>query len=103
MTNTSAGHLVADEAPTHPEEIRSEFDLRVGKHITLQGWARITPAGLICSGLSSPWWRLPWATLPGRSPRGGDEPSDRLGPLPMPLHRFRRQVGEDVVIAVDDR
>lgn len=52
MTNDRAGHLVADEAPTHPEEIRSEFDWRVGKHITLQGRARITPAGLICSGLA---------------------------------------------------
>jgi hypothetical protein len=36
----------------HPEEIKSIFDLRVGKHITLQGTARITPAGVISAGIS---------------------------------------------------
>ena len=35
-----------------PEEIKSIFDLRVGKHITLQGTARITPAGVISAGIS---------------------------------------------------
>ncbi|WP_327525117.1 hypothetical protein [Bosea sp. (in: a-proteobacteria)] len=48
--------VVAEEPPTslpsHPEEIRSAFELRLGKHITLQGSARITPAGVICSGLA---------------------------------------------------
>jgi hypothetical protein len=38
--------------PSHPEEIKSEFDLRVGKHITLQGSARITPAGVISTGIA---------------------------------------------------
>jgi hypothetical protein len=37
---------------SHPEEIKSIFDLRVGKHITLQGTARITPAGVISAGIS---------------------------------------------------
>lgn len=37
---------------SHPEEIRSAFELRLGKHITLQGSARITPAGLICAGIA---------------------------------------------------
>lgn len=37
---------------SHPEEIKSVFDLRVGKHITLQGSARITPAGVISSGIA---------------------------------------------------
>lgn len=39
-------------APSHPEEIRSSFELRLGKHVTLQGSARITPAGVICSGIA---------------------------------------------------
>lgn len=39
-------------APAHPEEIRSAFELRLGRHITLQGSARITPAGVICSGIA---------------------------------------------------
>lgn len=52
MAEITAGDVAAGIASTHPEEIRSEFDLRVGKHITLQGKIRITPAGLICSGLA---------------------------------------------------
>jgi len=48
---------VAEEQPSpeilsHPEEIKSVFDLRVGKHITLQGSARITPAGVISAGIA---------------------------------------------------
>ncbi|CAN7184017.1 hypothetical protein LJR030_000368 [Rhizobium sp. LjRoot30] len=39
-------------SPSHPEEIKSTFDLRVGNHITLQGSARITPAGVICTGIA---------------------------------------------------
>lgn len=52
MTDVKAEPAIFDAAPTHPEEIRSVFDLRIGKHITLQGKVRITPAGLICSGLA---------------------------------------------------
>lgn len=39
-------------ASSHPEEIKSVFDLRVGKHVTLQGSARITPAGVISAGIA---------------------------------------------------
>jgi len=39
-------------AGAHPEEIKSVFDLRLGKHITLQGSARITPAGVISAGIA---------------------------------------------------
>ena len=39
-------------APSHPEEIKSVFELRMGKHITLQGSARITPAGVISTGIA---------------------------------------------------
>ena len=40
------------EAPvTHPEEMRGDFDLRIGKHINLQGRGRITPAGIVTGGL----------------------------------------------------
>lgn len=52
MVETKMEPATFDAPPSHPEEIRSEFDLRVGKHITLQGKARITPAGLICSGIA---------------------------------------------------
>ena len=48
---------VAKEEPSpaitsHPEEIKSVFDLRLGKHVTLQGSARITPAGVISAGIA---------------------------------------------------
>jgi hypothetical protein len=42
-----------DEAvPTHPEEMKAVYDVRVGKWITLQGSARITPAGMIATGIA---------------------------------------------------
>ncbi len=44
--------VAAEAFPAHPEEMRAEFDLRVGRHVTLQGRARITPAGVICTGIS---------------------------------------------------
>ncbi len=47
-----AGEEPSPENPSHPEEIRSAFELRVGKHITLQGSARVTPAGVISSGIA---------------------------------------------------
>ena len=40
------------EAPiTHPEEVRVEFDLFIGKNINLKGSGRVTPAGVISVGL----------------------------------------------------
>lgn len=40
-----------DPPLTHPEEMRGEFDLRIGKNINLKGTARTTPAGLITTGM----------------------------------------------------
>lgn len=37
---------------THPEEMKAVYDVRVGKWITLQGSARITPAGMIATGIA---------------------------------------------------
>ena len=42
----------SSELSSHNEEIKSVFDLRVGKHITLQGSARITPVGVISVGIA---------------------------------------------------
>jgi hypothetical protein len=42
----------APAVPSPPEEIRSVFDLRLGKHVTLQGSASITPAGVISAGIA---------------------------------------------------
>lgn len=43
---------VAEPVATHPEEMKAVFDMRVGKWITLQGSARITPAGMVCTGIA---------------------------------------------------
>lgn len=40
-------------APTHPEEMKAVFDWKVGKWITMQGTARITPAGVVCTGIAT--------------------------------------------------
>jgi len=42
----------ADPPATHPEEMRAEFDLAIGKNINIKGTARVTPAGLICAGIA---------------------------------------------------
>lgn len=41
-----------DEIPTHPEEMRTSFNLRIGRSVSLQGSARITPAGVVTAGLT---------------------------------------------------
>jgi hypothetical protein len=41
------------ESPSHPEEIRADYELRVGNLITVQASARITPAGVICAGIAA--------------------------------------------------
>lgn len=38
--------------PSHPEEIRATYDYRIGKSVTLQGTARITPAGIVTAGIT---------------------------------------------------
>jgi hypothetical protein len=40
------------EAPiTHPEEMRGQFDLRIGRYIHLTGHGRLTPANIVAAGL----------------------------------------------------
>ena len=41
------------EAPSHPEEIRADYELRLGKLVTAQASARITPAGVISAGIAA--------------------------------------------------
>jgi hypothetical protein len=51
--NGSAMDEPDTDIPTHPEEIRSNFDLRIGKSISLKGSARITPAGIVTAGVTT--------------------------------------------------
>jgi len=52
VMNDAEEPAVPDAIGTHPEEIRTEFELHAGEHITLHGRLRITPAGLISAGLA---------------------------------------------------
>lgn len=36
----------------HPEEMRATYALRLGSKITLSGTARITPAGVVTTGIA---------------------------------------------------
>jgi len=38
--------------PTHPEEVKATYELRLGKLATIQASARITPAGIIATGIT---------------------------------------------------
>lgn len=42
----------SEPMPSHPEEMKSVFDLRIGKWITVQASARMTPAGVITLGIA---------------------------------------------------
>ena len=43
--------LKAESAPVHPEEIKQDVDLRIGKNIALKATVRTTPAGLVTAGV----------------------------------------------------
>lgn len=51
--NDTAAVPPAEPMPTHPEEMKAVYDLRVGKLISLQGSARMTPAGLVTAGIAA--------------------------------------------------
>jgi len=59
----------ADDIPTHPEEMKATYNLRVGKSISLQGSARITPAGVVTIGVTTLLVALAFAALAPRRRR----------------------------------
>ena len=50
---TDANPPIGNDIPTHPEEMKANYDLRIGKSISLQGSARITPAGVVTIGITT--------------------------------------------------
>ena len=48
MSNTNG----VDAVPAHPEELKATYDYRIGKSISLQGTARMTPAGLVALAIA---------------------------------------------------
>ena len=41
-----------DAIPSHPEEMKASFNLRIGDRISLEGSARMTPAGVVTGGIA---------------------------------------------------
>ena len=52
-----------NDIPTHPEEMKATYNLRIGKSISLQGSARITPAGVVTVGITTLLVALAFAAL----------------------------------------
>lgn len=52
MQDALPSQLPDQDIPTHPEEMKTSFTLRIGKSISLQGSARITPAGVVTTGIT---------------------------------------------------
>lgn len=66
MTDAATPPLDND-IPTHPEEMKATYNVRIGKSISLQGSARITPAGVVTIGVTTLLVALAFAALaPGR-------------------------------------
>ena len=51
MVDTNIQKPAAD-VPLHPEEMKATSEIRIGKWISIQSTARITPAGVIATAIS---------------------------------------------------
>lgn len=40
------------DLPTHPEEMNATYELNVGRMISIRATARITPAGVLTTGIA---------------------------------------------------
>jgi hypothetical protein len=60
---------IDNDIPTHPEEMKASYNLRIGKSISLQGSARITPAGVVTIGVTTLLVALAFAALVPRGRR----------------------------------
>ncbi|MEW6124213.1 MAG: hypothetical protein AB1698_16480 [Pseudomonadota bacterium] len=49
--------------PSHPEEMKASWEVRIGRIITLQGSARWTPAGVVTAGIAASAVLLAFAAL----------------------------------------
>lgn len=67
----------APDKASHPEEIRAEYELRMGNLLTVRANARITPAGVISAGIAAAAIILAVGFLV--SSRGGRRSGQELG------------------------
>jgi hypothetical protein len=51
------------DIPAHPEEMKATYNLRIGNIISLQGSARVTPAGIAAAGVTTLLVALAFAAL----------------------------------------
>ncbi|MCX7304763.1 MAG: hypothetical protein NTV73_10565 [Hyphomicrobiales bacterium] len=54
------------DIPTHPEEMKANYAVRIGKSISIQASARITPAGIVTVGVTTLLVALAFAALAPR-------------------------------------
>jgi hypothetical protein len=71
----------------HPEEIRAEYELRLGNLVTVKASARITPAGVISAGIAAAAIILAVGFLV--SSRGDRKSGQELGELALRRLRGR--------------
>lgn len=71
MQDALPSQLSDQDIPTHPEEMKTSFNLRIGKSISLQGSARITPAGIVTTGLTVAAIAFAFGYLARSTPRRG--------------------------------
>jgi hypothetical protein len=74
--------------PIHPEEMKTTYDVRIGKSVTLQGTARITPAGVIALGVALSAVALSLAAL-ARAKQSRQGALERLSDTVRRLQRHR--------------
>lgn len=60
---------LAAEIPTHPEEMKATYAFRVGKIMSVEATARITPAGVVTVGVTTLLVALAFAALAPRRVR----------------------------------
>jgi hypothetical protein len=57
------------EMPVHPEEMKATSEIRIGKWVSIQSTARITPAGVISTGIAISLVALTFGYLASRRRR----------------------------------
>jgi hypothetical protein len=66
---TDINPTIDNDIPTHPEEMKANYNLRIGKCISLQASARITPAGIVTIGVTTLLVALAFVALTPRHRR----------------------------------
>lgn len=53
MSSDPTSSPAPEPPPTHPEEMKAVFDMKVGRFVTMQCSMRCTPADIITAGIAA--------------------------------------------------